>query len=538
MKCSKCGEEVNANQGFCLKCGNPIQVDPDFNTIEAELASSVSELLNDTDELVNDTLTDNFDDEEPMKTVDVPYDEINMQLKTVDITRDQDREEPKKKEAVKNVEKIDATKKSEGTPENEKKKNKKLIISCSIIGAIIVLALAIGITIFVSSYNAKKTHEGNYDLAQEASDKKQYDEAIEYAKKAASLATSDREEITARLLLDEIYKLSKKVDDDYADNLKELIGLGETSTENYVTLVKYYYEHAYYSKINKLTITISNADVFKALSDYIPLAPAADQESGEYAGYVVVKLSSDPGCKIYYTLNSEDTLNGGVEYTDGVKILGEGTTKLTCYSVDVNGIESQRVSYEYVIKEGELQGPKVTPSSGSYSEYMTITVEVPEGGKAYYTFDGTDPNAESMLYSEPIDMPRGTSKFKVIVFDKFGLPSAITTESYNLSISRGITVNDSVSLIKDKLIEDEKMDENYKTSYGTMSVEYDKSAVIGKDEFYIFIATENNNEGTVLSATIYGVNTYDSSINTEIIDANGIYTLPNLVSEETTTSVN
>lgn len=544
MKCSKCGEEVNADQGFCLKCGNPIQADPDFNTIEAELASSVSEFLQeDTKEgTVEDTLP-NISDEEPMVTVDVPYDEINMQLKMVDISREQEklrnsREKVTNKNVEKTVEKIDATSKKDGKDNKNasKKSKKKLIITLSIIGAIALVAIIVGIVIFITDYNSKRTYEGNYENAQEASDDKEYDEAIKYALKAVELSTSDREEISARMLLDEIYKLSNKLEDDYADNLKELIGLGETSSQNYETLVKYYFDKAQYENINDLVVVIKDDSVYTVISDYIPAAPVADKETGNYAGYVVVKLTADTGCKIYYTLNSQDNLNGGVEYRDGVKILGEGTTKLTCYSVDANGVESQRVSFEYVIKEGELEGPKVTPSSGSYSEYMTITVEVPEGGKAYYTLDGTDPNTESKEYTEPIDMPRGTSRFKVIVYDKFDLPSAITSESYNLSIPRGITVNDSVSLVKDKLVEEDIMSADGKTTYGTMTVNYDSIAIIGKEEYYIIVATEKNTEGTVLSATIYGVNTYDSTLNTEIIDANGVYTLPDLAQEEETTT--
>ena len=45
MKCSKCGEECNENQAFCLKCGTPIQIVPDLNIIEEELANNVGELL-------------------------------------------------------------------------------------------------------------------------------------------------------------------------------------------------------------------------------------------------------------------------------------------------------------------------------------------------------------------------------------------------------------------------------------------------------------------------------------------------------------
>ena len=178
--------------------------------------------------------------------------------------------------------------------------------------------------------------------------------------------------------------------------------------------------------------------------------------------------------------------------------------------------------------------PKVTPTSGSYEEAQKITVEVPEGSKAYYTTDGTDPDSSSTEYTEPIIMPRGTSKFKFIVYDSFGLPSAITTESYNLKIPRAITVNEALNLVETKLIEDEIMDKDHKTVYGTLNITYDKTAVIGMDEYYIILATEVDSNNSVITVTIYGVNTYDSSITDKIVDANGEYVLPEKETETTT----
>ena len=62
MKCSRCGEECKENQAFCLKCGTPIQVVPDFNLIESELASNVGELM-DKDEKYHTGEMDYLDDE-------------------------------------------------------------------------------------------------------------------------------------------------------------------------------------------------------------------------------------------------------------------------------------------------------------------------------------------------------------------------------------------------------------------------------------------------------------------------------------------
>lgn len=47
MKCSRCGEECKVGQTFCLKCGTPIQIEPDINEFESEIADNVGKLLKD-----------------------------------------------------------------------------------------------------------------------------------------------------------------------------------------------------------------------------------------------------------------------------------------------------------------------------------------------------------------------------------------------------------------------------------------------------------------------------------------------------------
>ena len=535
MKCSKCGEEVQNNQGFCLKCGNPIQVDPDFNTIENELANSISVLLEDTveDEETNSDY-DELDDVEPMKTVDIPYDEINMELKVVNINREKKEfeidefddfdDEDEEDEVV--VQKKQVANKSSKTQHKKKKKNYTVPIVLGSIAFIVVVVIVVGIILFVADYNEKKTYIGNYERAVEANAEVDYDLAKEYALKAVELATSDVEELNARRLLDNIYSNAKTIDDVYANNILELINLGDGVDANYVRLVEYYTNSKQYTKINQLVRSIKADSTFVAIKEYMPEIPTASKGEENYTGYVVIKLEAAEGCDIYYSLNATDEFSSGVKYTDGVKILSEEKSKITFYAVDKNGVESQRGVYEYVVEEGKLAAPVVTPSSGSYSKFTQITVEVPEGMKAYYTLDGSNPTKESTEYTEPIDMPRGTSKIKVILFDESGKSSLVATESYNMSIQRGLTFTQAIELAKAKLIEDGKMDEEYKTVYGVMEINYDKAVSFGKDEYYIILATEVNSEGTVLSVSIIGVNTYDGALNMEIVDVEGEYELP------------
>ena len=41
MKCSKCGAEIDAGSVFCKKCGEPVQMVPDYNILEDDFLISL-----------------------------------------------------------------------------------------------------------------------------------------------------------------------------------------------------------------------------------------------------------------------------------------------------------------------------------------------------------------------------------------------------------------------------------------------------------------------------------------------------------------
>lgn len=43
MKCSKCGAEIDAGSVFCKKCGEPVQMVPDYNILEDDFLISLLE---------------------------------------------------------------------------------------------------------------------------------------------------------------------------------------------------------------------------------------------------------------------------------------------------------------------------------------------------------------------------------------------------------------------------------------------------------------------------------------------------------------
>ena len=67
-----------------------------------------------------------------------------------------------------------------------------------------------------------------------------------------------------------------------------------------------------------------------------------------------------------------------------------------------------------------------------------ITINVPEGYIAYYSMDGSEPSPDgsgSYQYSEPVNMPEGSTIFSAVLVDKNNRLSDVTKRNYELVLS-------------------------------------------------------------------------------------------------------
>ena len=72
---------------------------------------------------------------------------------------------------------------------------------------------------------------------------------------------------------------------------------------------------------------------------------------------------------------------------------------------------------EYTINIPAPDMPIVTPDGGDFGMETKVTVTVPDGCSAYYTWDGSTPNATSSRYTQPITVPEGNNVLSVIIID-------------------------------------------------------------------------------------------------------------------------
>ncbi len=547
MICNKCGAQCDDNQAFCLNCGNPMQLTADFNLIEKELASNIDELMNEIES--NDE--NSSEDADELKTINVSLEEVNMGLKVVDVNRsaatthfDLDAKDDVDMEEDEDISPVlmpnhrrENTGKSAGTYSNKKKSNKKLFGIIGAIAAIVVIiAVVIVFTLGGDDEPKTKTFADYYSSAETAYNTGDMDKSLEAAYEALELIGSDADEIKVRKLIHNIYIQQNFTGAIYLQNVETLIALGDTSEDYYGAIVGKYIEEKNTELLMKLMENVGEDKAKEYLGDKFVEAPVANQEPGQFINVVALEITANKGCKIFYCIN-DDISKNALEYKGEIVIKEVGEHVVTAYAVSELGIPSFAVEYTYNVTEGENAGPVVTPASGIYTEPTQITIQVPEGGKAYYTYtkDGEKPTQSSTEYKEPVDMLMDAEIFMAIVVDKYGNVSEATKVQYKFKLKRNETLSSGKEKVWSYYETAGKIDKDGNISDGSvLSVEYENAAIIENAEYYIYraIATITQDETvTTTGITYLGVNTYDGTVVEGLIQAGDDFVLPEL--EET-----
>ncbi len=529
MRCNKCGEEYKENQAFCLKCGNPIHVVPDFNLIEAELANDVGALMDSDNDVVE--VPGKFSSAEAMKTVNVPVEEISMELKMVDINRgrfnfeddelalDEEEEirqrrnenrQPRSQQSRNNTN--NGNKKKSKNANSKKSAAKNILIMVGCIVAVTLVIVLLWKVVFSDGLNDSDNFQKQYNIAKEQYESNNKKEAIAEAKKAVKVAYSQTEMLRARKLLHDVYVHFEVMDEEYIDNLREIVKLDDSNVKYSEAILDYYYTNQKFDEFNVFFATLEGKGITENMTKYLPVAPQASLEGGHYDTFLTITLTATEGTTIYYTLdgsNPKDNSNAFV-YADPIQLSAEGTTKIIAYAMDSNGIMSTSLEVTYIIEDVEVSGPTVSPTSGAYSDYQMVEVTVPEGSKVYYTTDGTDPTASSTEYTEPFDMPYGRTDYKFVSIDAAGNASSITSITYNLSLKRNVTVSGAETLVQDMCIEEKELDEDAKNKDGVQyKFVYKSIEILNNAEYYII---EVSAEDDSIESEYYAVNSNDETI--------------------------
>ena len=306
MKCSKCGAECNENLAFCLECGNPLQLMADFNLIEKELANSIGAFM---DEMDNEP-KEEYEIEDDMKTIDVPLDEIDMELKIVDINRGTSKFEIEHKDTISFEEDVEEDESPVYTPrpkrKRRKKKNKKKkFIIAGIVVSIIAIAVVVAILVFGKDKNkdenVTKDFAYYYELASDNMKDKKFGDAYKNGSSALENAKNNEEIVKARLLIKSAYEAQKlNTGDFYMENLQILFELGENSEDNAKKLLDYYADKRNAIRLLNMFDLVSEEFARECLGDNFIEKPEVSVPTGEYNNAINVEIEAAKGSTIYY----------------------------------------------------------------------------------------------------------------------------------------------------------------------------------------------------------------------------------------------
>ncbi|MCL2052503.1 MAG: chitobiase/beta-hexosaminidase C-terminal domain-containing protein [Lachnospiraceae bacterium] len=381
MECPKCGFVLIDDRWICENCGAEIQIVPDF---EPELENSISEvLLNVVDEIYPNSI----------------------------------KEEPEKTEAQK----------------NEKEKDLKKLKRYLIIALSAIVLLSITIPLSISAY---RNNSVPYliNLARSYEEKGDYENAIARIKRADSIRPNDAE---IRLLM-AAYCFSNGDYDEAVEILLEMIdsprfnwALKDICYDNIILIWDIMGK---YQEINDLLRASRDESLMAEYAEYLSLPPEFSEESGEFAGSLLLILSNEERGTIYYSL---DGTWPGLEYSEPI-LLETGEYHVAAVSQNQFGVLSDVVTNYFFIDQ-KPEPPVIPLTSGRYIENTLIIAIANEEDEIFYTIDGSLPTTDSFLYEEPILMALGNTVYNFAAINKDGVSSEVVTREFEFRINSEIT---------------------------------------------------------------------------------------------------
>ena len=374
MICSKCKNEIENGLIYCPHCGESIQLVPNYDILEEELLTSIVEDKDKTVEFAEGVYA-NVEEQSLINSGDL--------------------------QSLNNA-----------NTDGPEYSNRRFVVRVSIItGTLIlfVLLIFVIINLYTNSYNYLYQH------AVDAESIGKYTDATYYYREAA--LADDKS-------YDAVYNWGRMCFEikDYNNCVEAMLAaheLDSTSTDIYIYLTKSYYALGETKKIYDLLGNTENQDVRELITSYIIFPPSFSIEEGEYNQDIELEIKSIDGYDIFYTLDGKDPTIQGFKFRHNV-ILTEGTTTINAVCCTEDGEYGEIVSKTYTISYDAPSMPIVTPSGGVFFEETLISIEVPEGASAYYTWDGSTPTEASTLYTGSFPVLPGGSVLSVIIIDKHG----------------------------------------------------------------------------------------------------------------------
>ncbi len=167
--------------------------------------------------------------------------------------------------------------------------------------------------------------------------------------------------------------------------------------------------------------------------------PQFNPGPGTYSDSVVVTMStSTQGARIVYTLDGSDPTPNSTVYSTPITLKTTGTKTIKARAL-ADGFQDSDIAqgiYNIETSQKEIAPqPTITPSSGSYSDSVVVTMtNSNQQARMYYTNDGSTPTAQSTLYDGPFTIKDvGTFTVKAIAMIDGFQNSNVSSVTYEIT---------------------------------------------------------------------------------------------------------
>ena len=550
IRCENCGHTLKDDQKICDVCGKPVRRKKTEDVeLEEQLAKSIAKIVeNETVDAqvylkeIQGTLDKNKQGQNRATDNDVlgvsQRSSERQKVSSQTNTSSQRNQAPRQSSSKQQTSRRDADEKNKkNTAGNSsvkttqrKKKNKGGKIAAIVCTVILSVAIIIALAFFTINSVIKKAQDNfayynNTGIAYVQSQK--YADAIPYLEKALTFEESEGK-VNLRFSLYDCYVATNDTEKAIS-MLYNILKIDEYNLEAIVDLENYYEKAGVTEALVELYNKYKDTQAADAVAKYYVEAPAVSVESGEYTTDIEVKLTSDYGYNIYYTLDgSEPTVNSSL-YSKEIEI-SEGTTTLKCIAANQYNIVSDIVSAEYKVEYKAPDAPTISPRSGSYeTEQLIVIGNIPAGGKAYYTLDNTTPTDKSTLYTGPFDMPSGNNVLSVITYDKNGQKSSVVKRNYVLNLSDKVTQERALEILWQAMEHKNMVNSEHLSSDGEpVKLVLDAKKTISGKSVWVFDIYVTTEQGDMKANYQMGVDSEASYVYT-VYDNNGVYTLDEVI---------
>lgn len=312
-----------------------------------------------------------------------------------------------------------------GTGKKHPPKRSHLPLILTVVFLCLLLAGITAAYIFIDNKN-RNSYDYQLQKAQDSQKERNYTKALEYYKQALSLKQDD---LAVRFQMVELYLKMEEVSP-AVTMLHEIISIDPGQQEAYERLIALYLEKEDYEAILKLKDSVTDPKIQELFLDFEADSPEFSLKPGIYEDAISVELSAKKGCDIYYTTNGLDPRENGTLYREPLSLEEQGSLEIKAVACNEYGVYSQLLQGKFIVEYQRPRMPKASPDGGTFYDPAEIELRGTEGGRMYYTWDGSTPTVDSQEYTGPIPVPEGNNILSVILIDNHGMVSDVLKCNY------------------------------------------------------------------------------------------------------------